>query len=165
MKKIIVIGCMGSGKSTFAEKLHRKTKIPLFHLDNIWWKADRTHISREEFDSELNRIMQGDSWIIDGDYNRTYAARFEKCDTVIFLDYSEKQCMEGIRSRVGKVRADMPWVENELSAELVELVKGYRVQTRPKVLERIAAHRDVECRIFNRREQADAWLRSLPPQL
>ena len=41
MKKIIVIGCMGSGKSTFAEKLHRKTKIPLFHLDNIWWKADR----------------------------------------------------------------------------------------------------------------------------
>ena len=66
MKKIIVIGCMGSGKSTFAEKLHRKTKIPLFHLDNIWWKADRTHISREEFDSELNRIMQGDSWIIDG---------------------------------------------------------------------------------------------------
>lgn len=99
MKKIIVIGCMGSGKSTFAEKLHRKTKIPLFHLDNIWWKADRTHISREEFDSELNRIMQGDSWIIDGDYNRTYAVRFEKCDTVIFLDYSEKQCMEGIRSR------------------------------------------------------------------
>lgn len=85
MKKIIVIGCMGSGKSTFAEKLHRKTKIPLFHLDNIWWKADRTHISREEFDSELNRIMQGDSWIIDGDYNRTYAVRFEKCDTVIFL--------------------------------------------------------------------------------
>ena len=123
------------------------------------------HISREEFDSELNRIMQGDSWIIDGDYNRTYAARFEKCDTVIFLDYSEKQCMEGIRSRVGKVRADMPWVENELSAELVELVKGYRVQTRPKVLELIAAHGDVECRIFNRREQADAWLRSLPPQL
>jgi adenylate kinase family enzyme len=109
--------------------------------------------------------MQGDSWIIDGDYNRTYAVRFEKCDTVIFLDYSEKQCMEGIRSRVGKVRADMPWVENELSAELVELVKGYRVQTRPKVLELIAAHRDVECRIFNRREQADAWLRSLPPQL
>ena len=73
--------------------------------------------------------------------------------------------MEGLRSRVGKVRADMPWVETELSAELVELVKGYRVQTRPKVLELIAAHRDVECRIFNRREQADAWLRSLPPQL
>lgn len=44
---------------------------------------------------------------------------------------------------VGKVRADMPWVENELSAELVELVKGYRVQTRPKVLELIAAHGDV----------------------
>lgn len=155
----------GQRKKHICRKAAPQNKIPLFHLDNIWWKADRTHISREEFDSELNRIIQGDSWIIDGDYNRTYAARFEKCDTVIFLDYSEKQCMEGIRSRVGKVRADMPWVENELSAELVELVKGYRVQTRPKVLELIAAHGDVECRIFNRREQADAWLQSLPPQL
>lgn len=78
MKKIIVIGCMGSGKSTFAEKLHLKTKIPAVSpLIIYWWKADRTSQAHAR-DSvrSLNRIIQGDSWIIDGDYNRTYACTF-----------------------------------------------------------------------------------------
>lgn len=43
--KVIVLGCSGSGKSTFAIKLREKTGLPLFHLDNIWWKSDRTHIT------------------------------------------------------------------------------------------------------------------------
>ena len=56
MKKIIVLGCSGSGKSTFAIKLHEKLGLPLYHLDNIWWKDDRTHISREEFDEKLDAV-------------------------------------------------------------------------------------------------------------
>lgn len=51
--RIIVIGCSGSGKSTFSRELHRCTEIPLYPLDNIWWKADRTHITRDEFDQNL----------------------------------------------------------------------------------------------------------------
>ena len=56
MKKIIVLGCSGSGKSTFAIKLHEKLGLPLYHLDNIWWKDDRTHMSREEFDEKLDAV-------------------------------------------------------------------------------------------------------------
>ena len=51
--RIIVLGCSGSGKSTLARELHRLTGLPLIHLDNVWWKEDRTHISREEFDGRL----------------------------------------------------------------------------------------------------------------
>lgn len=50
MKKVIVIGCPGSGKTTFAEKLNKLTEIPLFYLDAIWHKPYKTHISREEYD-------------------------------------------------------------------------------------------------------------------
>ena len=57
MKKIIVLGCSGSGKSTFAVQLHNITKLPLYHLDNIWWKRDRTHISRDEFDRKLDELI------------------------------------------------------------------------------------------------------------
>ena len=84
-KKIIVLGCSGSGKSTFSRKLHELTGLPLTHLDNVWWKADRTHISRDEFDKALDRILQGKEWIVDGDYSRTYDIRFQACDTVFFL--------------------------------------------------------------------------------
>ncbi len=57
MKKVIVVGCSGSGKTTFSIRLHEKTGLPLYHLDNVWWRADRTHISREEFDPELVALV------------------------------------------------------------------------------------------------------------
>ena len=91
--KIILLGCAGSGKSTFSGKLHEVTGLPLIHLDNIWWKTDRTHISREEFDIKLKEILEADRWIVDGDYSRTYKARFKTCDTVVFLDYTLEECM------------------------------------------------------------------------
>ena len=57
MKRAIVLGCSGSGKSTFSIQLHNLTGLPLYHLDNIWWNSDRTHISREEFDLKLNELV------------------------------------------------------------------------------------------------------------
>ena len=75
MKKIIVIGCSGSGKTTFSQKLCEKTGIQLFHLDAIWHRSDKTHISREEFDKRLGEILALDSWIIDGNYSRTLEHR------------------------------------------------------------------------------------------
>jgi adenosyl cobinamide kinase/adenosyl cobinamide phosphate guanylyltransferase len=56
MQKVLVLGCAGSGKSTFAARLHDLSGLPLYHLDNVWWKADRTHISREDFDSKLGEL-------------------------------------------------------------------------------------------------------------
>ena len=56
-RKIIVIGSPGSGKSTFARKLHAKTGIPLFHLDLLYHRPDRTVVSREAFDAKLRILM------------------------------------------------------------------------------------------------------------
>ena len=67
-KKIIVIGCPGSGKSYFSKALSEKTEIPLYHMDNIFWNEDRTTITREELIVKLDEIMRTDNWIIDGKY-------------------------------------------------------------------------------------------------
>ena len=69
MKKVIVIGCPGSGKTTFAEKLNKCTGLPLYYLDAIWHKPDKTHISRDEFDERISDIFNTSEWIIDGNYN------------------------------------------------------------------------------------------------
>lgn len=160
-RKIIVLGCSGCGKSTFARKLHAKTGIPLYHLDNIWWKPDRTHISRDEFDRRLGDIICGSEWIIEGDYSRTYEVRISACDAVIFLDVDEDECMKGITERVGKRRDDIPWTEHELDPELVALVREYRVKNRPALLELLGKHPDKQKLIFKSRKEADDWLSKL----
>ena len=45
--KIIIIGCPGSGKSIFSQKLNKALEIPLFHLDLLYYNNDGTHISKE----------------------------------------------------------------------------------------------------------------------
>ena len=156
--RIIIVGCPGSGKSTLAKELHRITGFPLYHLDNIWWKADRTHITREKFDLILSDILQGEKWIIDGDYSRTYEPRLEACDTVIFLDLPEEECMAGISERTGKVREDIPWTEDQPGPDLVEQVQNYREDNRPKLCGLIGQHPDKQVLIFSSRAQVQKWL-------
>ncbi len=64
MKKIMVIGCPGSGKSTFSRTLHKMTGIPLFHLDMMNWNADRTTVDRLVFLKRLSNTIQKEEWMI-----------------------------------------------------------------------------------------------------
>lgn len=49
MKRIMVIGSPGAGKSTFTRKLQPKINLPIVYLDRLFWKADKTTASPEEF--------------------------------------------------------------------------------------------------------------------
>ena len=160
-KRIIILGCSGSGKSTFAKKLKEKTNLPLYHLDNIWWREDRTHISRDEFDKKQKELVEKDCWIIDGNYSRTYEIRIRACDTVIFLDYSEEVCLNGISERAGKQRSDIPWIEDSVSEELVNWVRAFHKEDRPRILSLIEKYSDKQVFIFTTRSFADKWLTDL----
>ncbi len=159
--RILILGCPGSGKSTFARALAAKTGLPLVHLDNVWWRADGTHISREDFDRTLSELLRGEKWIMDGDYSRTYEVRVRAADTVIFLDYPEEVCMAGIIARVGQKRPDIPWTESTLDPELVALVQNYRRDDRPALLSLLQKYPDKQALIFTSREEADRWLSDL----
>ena len=71
MKRIIVIGSPGAGKSTFARQLRDITGLPLYYLDMIWHLPDRTTITKDEFDQKLMDILKTDTWIIDGNHTIT----------------------------------------------------------------------------------------------
>ena len=158
MKKIIVIGCPGSGKSTVSRALHNRTGIPLYHLDMMYWNADKTTVEKSVFLERLSTVLEKDKWIIDGNYGSTMELRMAACDTVIFLDYPLDVCLDGIRERRGKPRSDMPWIETEEDAEFIEFIRNYNEQQKPKVLELLEKYRDKNIIIFKSREQADAFL-------
>lgn len=100
MKKVLILGCPGAGKSTFARKLRDKTGLPLYYLDMIWHKPDRTTITKQEFDAKLSEIIKQEEWIIDGNYGRTLEMRFEECDTVFFLDLPTNVWLAGAEGRM-----------------------------------------------------------------
>ncbi|WP_283124912.1 adenylate kinase [Angelakisella massiliensis] len=158
MKRILVIGNSGSGKSTFARKLHRATGLPLFHLDLLWHLPDKTNISREEFDTRLEEILALKEWIIDGNYQRTLQQRIAACDTIFLLDYPVEVCLAGVAERIGKERPDMPWQETEFDPEFRQWILDFPNTQLPDIYRLLDQYRDQkQIIIFTSREEADAW--------
>lgn len=160
MKKAIIIGCPGSGKTTFAIKLKEITGLPLYHLDAIWHKPDKTHIPREEFDERITEIFAEPEWIIDGNYKRTIEMRMKECDTVFLFDLPTEVCLQGVTERIGKDRYDLPWLEKELDEEFRQFIEDFPKDTLPYIYELIDKYKsEKKMIIFKSREEADEYIR------
>lgn len=161
MKKVIVIGCPGSGKSTFSRKLNDITRLPLHHLDMMFWNPDKTTVEKGEFLTRLAAVLEEDEWIIDGNYQSSLEMRLAACDTVFFLDYPTEVCLDGIAQRRGKARDDIPWIETEEDGEFVEFIANFNVHQRPTVKALLEKYSDKRIFTFTDREEADAFLHKI----
>ncbi len=159
MKRIMVIGCPGSGKSTFSRELSKQTGIPIYHLDMMYWNPDKTIVDKSVFRERLAKAISQEKWIIDGNYGSTLELRMEACDTVIFLDYPLEVCLEGIQMRKGKPRPDMPWIEeDEHDEEFLNFIKNYQHDSKPKVLSLLQKYYNKSIFVFKERKDADKFL-------
>lgn len=162
MKRIIIIGCPGSGKTTFAERLSRATGLPLYYLDAIWHKTDRTHISRDDFDDRLGEILALDEWIIDGNYSRTLERRMIACDTVFLFDLPTEICLAGATERLGKGRYEMPWIDTELDPKFRVEIEEFKDKKLPKIYNLIEKHgQNKKIVVFKSREEAGEFLEKI----
>ena len=159
LKRVIVIGSPGSGKSTFARKLRDKTGLPLIYLDMLYHNPDRTTVGRGEFDARLNEIVKREEWIIDGNYQRTLSLRFDACTDVFFFDLPVEECLAGAASRVGKPREDMPWVESGFDADFRRYIIDFPKDQLPEIYgltDRYRNSRNIT--VFRSRKEADEWI-------
>ena len=158
MQKVMVIGCPGSGKSTFSRALSQITGLPLTHLDMLYWNADKTTVERSVFIERLSEVLQKDAWLIDGNYSSTMELRMQECDTVFFLDYPADICLQGVKDRQGKPRPDTPWVETEEDTEFLEYIQNFYKENRPQVLELLQKYSHKTIYIFQNRREAHIFL-------
>ena len=163
MERVIVIGCPGAGKSTFARALRDSTGLPLYYLDQIWHRPDQSCVTQEEFDVRLGEILCRDRWILDGNYLRTLEPRLQRCDTVFLLDYPTEVCLAGAAARIGKAREDLPWVEREFDPEFCRWIQAFPQEQLPQIYRLLAdygAGRQVV--VFRSRREGEAWLAAHP---
>ena len=99
MKRIVVIGSGGSGKSTFSTLLGKELSLPVHHLDQLYWKPNWVKTPQDDWLNIQKSLCESEHWIIDGNYQSTLDIRFEACDTVIFLDVNRYTCIYRVLKR------------------------------------------------------------------
>ena len=165
MKRVLVIGCPGSGKCTFARRLQKIINLPLCYLDMLFWNKDKTTVSKEEFDKRLDDVLCRDEWIIDGNFERILEERMKFCDTVFYFDFSTVQCLFGVTERVlknyGKTREDMGGnCPERFDLEFYKAILRFNKKNRPKTKALLEKYKP-DVIVFKNRKQAKDFLNSL----
>lgn len=147
MKKILVIGSSGAGKSTFSRRLGEATGIEVIHLDKLHWKPNWTEPSKDEWRSILANAVKGDSWILDGNFGSTIEMRVAACDTVIFLEMPRLVCIYRILKRIVVYREgnrpDMAeGCDERFDWEFIKWVWNYPKQSKPKIEKILENYKD-----------------------
>jgi adenylate kinase family enzyme len=140
MQRILVIGSGGSGKSTFSVRLGRLLRIPVIHLDTLYWSPGWVEPDKTDWARTVRQVIEQDSWILDGNYSGTLAERIEACDTVIFLDIVRLVCVWRVLKRAishrGRTRPDMSaGCPERLNLAFLLWIWNYPIRSRRKVLE------------------------------
>ena len=143
MRRVLVIGSGGAGKSTFSTRLGERTGLPVVHLDSLYWRAGWNETPKEEWKQVVSGLLERDAWVMDGNYGGTLDARITSCDTVVFLDLPRIVCLWRVLRRWlryrGRARPDMaPGCNERLSVEFLRWIWDYPVTRRPEIMTRLA---------------------------
>ena len=128
MRRVVVLGRGGAGKSVFARRLGARTGLPVVELDREFWQEGLRPLSRTGWSAVQARLAAGEEWILDGDLGPydVLDVRLRRADTVVLLDYPLVRCAWRTVRR-GRERADF-W----------RWVWSYRRRYRPAILSAVA---------------------------
>lgn len=111
MKRVLVIGSAGAGKSTLALALKEILDLPVIHLDSVYWQPGWVETPKAEWQARVESLLLRKEWIMDGNYGGTLELRLQACDTVFYLDFPRLLCLLRVFKRslghLGRARPDM----------------------------------------------------------
>lgn len=89
MRRIIVIGSSGAGKTTLAKELSARLGIPHVELDSLYHQADWQPANPEDFLASVKAATSGGSWVLCGNYYSMIGEDiWPQADMIIWCDYS-----------------------------------------------------------------------------
>jgi adenylate kinase family enzyme len=111
MRRVVILGNAGAGKTTLAKRLAARIGAPVVHLDAHFWQPGWQPTPRAEWTERVRALAAQDSWVMDGNYAATLGLRLSRADTVVVLDLPRAQCLyrvvrRGLLER-GRSRSDL----------------------------------------------------------
>lgn len=157
------MGSSGSGKSTFAWRLGKVLNIDVIHLDSHYWKPNWVETSVDQFEAEVNRLVEKESWIMDGNYTSTLHHRLAYADTVIFLDLGRVRCVWRCVGRYlkhrGENRPELPEDCNEkIDLDFLKWIWNYPRRSRSRILQMLDHQSKCEVFILHGARQIDTFI-------
>ena len=86
LSRVNIIGCSGSGKSTFAKRLAKILDSKFIEMDSIYWGKNWSEPTDEELFARIQRVVDGQKWVLDGNYTRTNSVKWPRTTTVVWID-------------------------------------------------------------------------------
>ena len=167
MKKVIVLGNSGSGKSTFTTLLADKLHIDFLHLDPLVYKYSWDNPEFEEMEKRVEELIYKDSWIVDGNFLNNALNRFKECDTIFFLDLNRFVCMNSVIKRHKKYKGKHRDSRSDDCDEKLTLsylkwvVRDFYKTSRKIILKYIKDHPEKKVVILKNRRQVNNYLKEV----
>jgi len=111
MQRIVILGNVGSSKSTLARALGKRLDLPVVHLDTLFWEPRWVEPDAEQFRLRVSEAIATDVWICEGNYSRrTFDLRLPRADLIIWRDTPRLTCFTRVimRSIMNRPRSDLP---------------------------------------------------------
>lgn len=142
MRRVLVIGSGGAGKSTFSRRLGAGLGLEVIHLDAAYWRPGWVETPKDEWRRKVEELCRGESWVMDGNFGGTLELRLAACDSVVFLDLPRAVCLRRVLKRAvmyrNTPRPDMAaGCPEKLDLKFLYWVWTYPSLRRPAILARL----------------------------
>jgi hypothetical protein len=98
-RRVLVLGCPGSGKTTVGCALAHRSALPRASMDDLYWKARWRRPAPADWDTKLLTFLRGAAWILDGNYADCLELRLAYADTIVWVDVPSIICVGRVLAR------------------------------------------------------------------
>lgn len=162
MKRVLVMGCPGAGKARLAARLGRITELDVYHIKDDRFSERHKDDEKEAWKEAVKKIVERDSWIIEGTQSFTYKMRINRADTVFYIREKPLTCLNKFIKRTLKKKLAHNRDRRKLSGDMLKKILAYRKTMKPMIedlIEKNKTHLNVI--FFNCDEDIDKYIKEV----
>lgn len=167
MQRVMIIGISGAGKTTLADRIGNKFRLPVTHLDNVYHAPGWVPRPAEDVQKDFDALAATDTWVVDGNFRKVSGQLRVRADTLIFLDFGRFYCIWQVIKRWAmhklgiRHRADLAeGLQEKLPFDFIVWVWNWPTNNRPNWMIEIEKF-EGDVIIFKTRREVNRWLTNL----